>query len=255
MGRDQPVPKVAYRIEIDSPLEFTAVNYKQLQQIPSKLKKFFPDPVWKGDGTTWETFIRTCPPNSAVRKVITSMTDKVVHLADAIHVAYNDTRRTTPKRPTAHSGKIAETIEDGEAVEVKMNVKPPSRRKRTTSPPVQLSLQASRQIQPRDAVGASDDPSSPEDIFESQSSTLRPGQNGIPTRDVFLDTLDFEFNDNMTSLSHDQLCNDPRAHDTQGQFCSDFRSLDTLYPVFSPSTMPGFADVVIPSRKPFLAYK
>lgn len=205
----------------------SAANLRQLNQIPSKVKQFFPDPVWKGDGTTWEVFMRTCPPNSAVRKMLTSMTNKVVHLADVMHVSYNGTKagRTGKKR----TGKVPETVNEGEDVQLEINGKSPSRRRRSLP----------QNAESTKIAGAE----------EALLAKEAPDSKWIPTRDVYVNTQDFQFLANRTSLSHDQLCNDSRTHDTQGQFCSDFRSLDSLYPVFSPSTMAGFADIVIPSRE------
>lgn len=213
-----------------------AVNLRQLNTIPSKNKRFFPDPVWKGDGTTWDVFIRTCPPNSAVRKQLTSMTNQVVHLADVLHVAYNNT--STGGKSKRRGKKIADTVSESDQLEVQVNPKTPSKRRRSVYEAQNGRMPSPAAVHDGEAG-----------IAHSDSQFRRPGQDGIPTRDVHLNNQDFHFLSNMTSLSHDKLCNDSQTHDMQGQFCSDFRSLDSLYPVFSPSTMPGFADVVIPSRE------
>src|SRR3984957_9894760 len=43
-------------------------------------------------------------------------------------------------------------------------------------------------------------------------------------------------------------CTKPWAHYTQGHFFSDFRTIPTLYPVFSPAKAAGYLDVRIPSH-------
>lgn len=164
------------------------------------------------------------------------MTNKVVHLADVLHVAYNGTQGAGKSK--RRGKKVADTVEESGEVEVQINPKVPSKRRR--------SLQRGQESRMPSPAAINDGSDS---VSYSEYDFSRPGQDGMPTRDVHLGGMDFQFLSNITSLSHDQLCNDSRTHDMQGQFCSDFRSLDSLYPVFSPSTMPGFADVVIPSRR------
>lgn len=164
------------------------------------------------------------------------MTNRVVHLADVMHVAYNGTKLGTKSKRRGH--KVSDTVNESDDVEVQINMEKPSKRRRSTP-----NTKEQRKPSPpalHDGARPSEHP---------ESDFAMPGPDARPTRDVYLGTEDFKFLSNMTSLSHDQLCNDSRTHDMQGQFCSDFRSLDSLYPVFSPSTMPGFADVVIPSRE------
>lgn len=230
---DQELSKTSSTLSFD---KITAVNLRQLNTIPSKAKKFFPDPVWKGDGTTWDVFIRTCPPSSAVRKQLTSMTNQVVHLADVMRVAYNGTAPSVKSKRRGR--KVSDTVNESDQVEVQINVKMPSKRTRSVHHDSEQRKPSPPAIHDGEQA-----------INHRESDFLTPATEERPTRDVHLGTEGFQFMSNMTSLSHDQLCNDSRSHDMQGQFCSDFRSLDSLYPVFSPSTMPGFADIVVPSRK------
>ena len=165
------------------------------------------------------------------------MTNQVVHLADVMHVAYNG---TAPNAKSKRRGrKITDTVNESDQVEVQINMKPPSKRRKSVQ-----QVQEQRKPSPPAVYDGGQATNHDERDFSTHAG------EGRPTRDVHLGTQEFHFMSNMTSLSHDQLCNDSRSHDMQGQFCSDFRSLDSLYPVFSPSTMPGFAVVVIPSRKP-----
>lgn len=210
------------------------MNLRQFAKLPGKTKDFFPQPIWTGDGTTWEVFKRTCPPSSAARKVLTSMTNNVVHLADVIHVAYSGTVVRFGKKK---SDKVVDTVREMDSVELQVNPHRRSRRKR--------SLARRQPVSPlADPVFDAEET----DFISPMLARQQPPQPGVPTKDAYLNTPDFRFNNNVTSLSHETLCNDPYAHETQGQFCSDFRNLDSLYPVFSPSSMPGFSDVVIPSR-------
>lgn len=221
----------------------TTVDLRENKRIPEKEKPFFPDPVWKGDGTTRDVFIRTCPPDSHARKAYSTMTGSVIHLADVQHVAYAKPRVFKDKKGhRVRKNVISDTVnnDDEEAVEVQINPPRKSRRRSTGSP---LADQV-------DAVRGPDEshsgrPSHNRPVISSDT----PGKDGWPASDVYLPGPEFQFNSNVTGLSHESLCGNPRLHDTQGQFCSDFRSVDSLYPVFSPSTMPGFADIVIPSRK------
>lgn len=224
------------------------MNTEQFVNLPGKSKNFFPDPVWKGDGTTWEYFIRTCPPNSAARRVMTVMTRKVVHLADVLHVAYKG-KAGQVMRPNGRGisipkkvGKVSETVEEGADIEVQIN---PKKTKRKPGGGGQRRSRIPNYLQ------GSNTSLLKKDVKHDGTNEVqaRPGQDGIPATDAYVDSPAFHFNANVTTLSHETLCNDPYSHEMQGQFCSDFRSIDSLYPVFSPSTMPGFADVVIPSRE------
>jgi hypothetical protein len=44
------------------------------------------------------------------------------------------------------------------------------------------------------------------------------------------------------------ICDTPSLHTLHSAFYSDQRSIDHLYPVFSPSKPPGYADILIPSH-------
>ena len=163
------------------------------------------------------------------------MTNNVVHLADVIHVAYSGTVVKYGKRK---SDKVVDTVREVDSVEVQVNPHRKSKRKHASSSHVKREQHVSPSVPSADGTAS--------DLPVPQQS---PAEIGVPTRDAYLNVPDFRFNNNVTALSHDTLCNDPYSHGTQGQFCSDFRNLESLYPVFSPSTMPGFADIVIPSRK------
>lgn len=205
--------------------------------------------------------MRTCPPDGKARKVLTAMTNHVVHLADTLHVAYKGVRVPYGRKK---SDKVIETVKDGKEVEVQVNPKSSRRRRKETSSPPAIDIAATElvgegQYERRDAKTGEEDSLAEFDqasMLEkpAEEPFRRPGEGGYPTSNVFLNTPEFVFNNNVTSLSHETLCSDSSMHDTQGQFCSDFRSLESLYPVFSPSTMPGFSDVVIPSRECFDSY-
>ena len=194
--------------------------------------------------------MRTCPPRAIARKVMTRMTNSVVHLADVVHMAYNGTRIAHGRRK---NDKIIETVRGGKNVYEQIN---PKKSKRKTGADAHIPHRYLEHLEPVEA-DLSLAEGTPADDLTAQAAqdplpavaSRRPGQDGLPTSDVFVNLPDFKFNANVTSLSHETLCSDLQSHETQGQFCSDFRSLDSLYPVFSPSTMPGFSDVVIPSRR------
>jgi len=58
-------------------------------------------------------------------------------------------------------------------------------------------------------------------------------------------SADFAFSDGVDDRF--DFCANPGAHFDQGHFFSDWRTLDTLYPIFSPAKAPGFNDILIPS--------
>lgn len=58
---------------------------------------------------------------------------------------------------------------------------------------------------------------------------------------------DFRFIKN-TSAQQINFCAHPYAHRTQGHFFSNWRTIPTLYPVFSPAKATGFMDIRIPSH-------
>ena len=167
------------------------------------------------------------------------MTGNVIHLADVVHVAYN---KNWNARAKSKADKVTEVLNGGQDLEVQIN--PARAQKRRTASMASLPA-IDILAQPHTDTGNV----SLSEIEHNTESGKRPGADGWPVTDVFLPGETFQFNNNVTALSHEALCGDHMLHDTQGQFCSDFRSLDSLYPVFSPSTMPGFSDIIIPSRK------
>ena len=197
---------------------------------------YFPAPIWQGDGTTWEVFKRTCPPNSAVRRELVTMTNSVIHEANVEHLAYAE-NRTYVKAALGRKmhNVISDTLLEGGGVRVEVNpARPPKRRllAQNSGPDASLS-------------GTTGDAT----FKPTRNTAALLQRNSIPRADVTLNTPAFAFNNNLTTISHAQICEDSRIHDTQGQFCSDFRSVAGLYPIFSPSSMPGFADIIIPSRE------
>lgn len=51
----------------------------------------------------------------------------------------------------------------------------------------------------------------------------------------------------QTDAEYD-FCEHPWAHYTQGHFFSDWRTIPTIYPIFSPSKAKGYGDIRIPSH-------
>lgn len=46
----------------------------------------------------------------------------------------------------------------------------------------------------------------------------------------------------------EDFCENPYGRYLQGHFFSDFRTVNALYPIFSPGKAPGYNDIVIPSH-------
>ena len=51
------------------------------------------------------------------------------------------------------------------------------------------------------------------------------------------------------------FCDHPWAHYNQGHFFSDWRTIDSLYPMFSPAKGSGYSDILIPSHYYFSSTK
>lgn len=72
----------------------------------------------------------------------------------------------------------------------------------------------------------------------------------VPDVHIALDDLkSFHFEETMHAgkrLRSDHFCFNRKAADQEGLFYSDFRMLHGWYPVFSPASMPGFQDIMIP---------
>ncbi|KAA1127683.1 capsule-associated protein CAP1 [Puccinia graminis f. sp. tritici] len=72
---------------------------------------------------------------------------------------------------------------------------------------------------------------------------------GFPTATLLQESDEFKFVEvGKAGLSHEELCSNSELHENQGAFYSDWRSLPALYPVFSPSKIDGFSDILIPSN-------
>lgn len=72
---------------------------------------------------------------------------------------------------------------------------------------------------------------------------------GYPSVSLLQESDEFQFVEvGKAGLSHEELCSNSELHQTQGAFYSDWRSLPALYPVFSPSKIDGFSDILIPSN-------
>lgn len=57
---------------------------------------------------------------------------------------------------------------------------------------------------------------------------------------------DFVFPDEVDDRY--SFCDHPWAHNDQGHFFSDWRTIGALYPMFSPAKAPGYSDILIPSH-------
>lgn len=129
------------------------------------IKNFTPE--WKRDGSVWEAYRRSCPTDSAARRLIETV------------------------RSAESNGAL---IVQG----------------RATS---KLEAPQTRRV---------------------KSKTVLPS-----TREMtFSHALDADFN----------VCDYPSLHTLHSAFYSDQRSIEYLYPVFSPSKPTGFADILIPSH-------
>ncbi|KAF9045185.1 hypothetical protein BJ165DRAFT_1347037 [Panaeolus papilionaceus] len=84
-------------------------------------------------------------------------------------------------------------------------------------------------------------------IFASHRNPFSTGSKNFFTKaGTVVPGSDFSF-DKTTSFNED-YCDMPYAHYSQGHFFSDWRSIQVLYPVFSPAKAPGFMDIKIPSH-------
>ncbi|GAA6021931.1 hypothetical protein JCM11491_004798 [Sporobolomyces phaffii] len=131
--------------------------------ITPHIKNFSPE--WKHDGSIWESYRRSCPPESAARRLVETVRSAETNGALVVQGRSNSKSETT-------------------------------RRKQTT-------------------------------------------QAWPTTREMtFSADLDASFD----------ICDTPSLHTLHSAFFSDQRSIDSLYPVFSPSKPPGYADILIPSH-------
>lgn len=124
---------------------------------------------WDRDGTVWDAFRRSCPPNSPSRRLIETVR-------------------------SAESGGASALVVQGRATS---KLDAPSTRRKTS------------------------------------------GAQYPPTREL-------SFNSDLDAET--DICANPSMHPLHSAFFSDQRSIEYLYPVFSPSKPPGFADILIPSH-------
>lgn len=131
--------------------------------ITPHLKGFTPE--WKHDGSIWESYRRSCPPDSAARRLIETVRSAETNGALVVQGRSNSKSETTRRKQSPQAW-----------------------------------------------------PTTREMTFSSD--------------------LDASFD----------VCDAPSLHTLHSAFFSDQRSIDYLYPVFSPSKPPGYADILIPSH-------
>lgn len=129
------------------------------------IKNFTPE--WKRDGSVWEAYRRSCPTDSAARRLIETV------------------RSAESNGALVVQGRATSKLEAPQTRRVKSKTVLPSTREMT-----------------------------------------------------FSHALDADFN----------VCDYPSLHTLHSAFYSDQRSIEYLYPVFSPSKPAGFADILIPSH-------
>ncbi|GAA5915367.1 uncharacterized protein JCM6883_006812 [Sporobolomyces salmoneus] len=161
------LPKIQKRVSMaDYGLEGTnepAINMSD-PMITPHLKRGF-SPEWKRDGSIWESYRRSCPPDSAARRLVETVRSAETNGALTVQGRSNSKSELTRRK---------------------------------------------------------------------QSSQAWPS-----TREMtFSQDLDASFD----------ICDTPSLHSLHSAFFSDQRSIDYLYPIFSPSKPPGFADILIPSH-------
>lgn len=118
---------------------------------------------WRGEGSIWDSFRRSCPPNSPARRLFSAMRGTY-----QTHQSLN-----ILQAPAADGGITGKT-----------------------DPRMDASL-----------VG------------------LRRGEK-----------------------EEEDFCEKPYGRYLQGHFFSDYRTVNALYPIFSPAKAPGYNDIVIPSH-------
>ncbi|GHJ90402.1 hypothetical protein NliqN6_6804 [Naganishia liquefaciens] len=87
-------------------------------------------------------------------------------------------------------------------------------------------------------------------LFSSKRHMLKEGQQPFSAlAEAGIDqslSADFIFNEG-TDDKYD-FCSHPWAHYKQGHFFSDWRTIEALYPMFSPAKGIGYSDILIPSH-------
>ncbi|BGP24951.1 capsular associated protein [Rhodotorula toruloides] len=158
--RQKKVYQSDYGLEGDEPpINMTDPMIKPI------IKNFTPE--WKRDGSVWEAYRRSCPTDSAARRLIETV------------------RSAESNGALVVQGRVTSKLEAPQTRRVKSKTVLPSTREMT-----------------------------------------------------FSHALDADF----------YVCDYPSLHTLHSAFYSDQRSLEYLYPVFSPSKPTGFADILIPSH-------
>ncbi|KAH9445498.1 hypothetical protein MJO28_012659 [Puccinia striiformis f. sp. tritici] len=175
---------------------------------PIDIKKLLPSPAFLDEGNTWELYAKSCPPESSARKKLISLTNDNALAQHRDHFVDHHTDPIHVKR-----GKLKTGI----------------KKRRTASTNLTTT-----------------NPSS--DIIDNGAAIDGP-PNGYPTANLLQESDEFKFVEvGKAGLSHQELCSNSELHENQGAFYSDWRSLPALYPVFSPSKIDGFSDILIPSN-------
>ncbi|MBW0526046.1 hypothetical protein O181_065761 [Austropuccinia psidii MF-1] len=189
-------------------------NYHQLLKTEN-LKTLLPTPAFDDSGTSWELYAKSCPPQSPTRK-------KLIRLR-------RENALAQPKDPQILNLTDPIHLKGGKA-------KAGLAKRRLSN--LSLNLEPSNPI------------NRPLDHQSAQLDLDSDLPNGYPTLSRLLNySTEFQFLETGTvGLSHEKLCSDSQLHQNQGAFYSDWRSLPALYPVFSPSKIDGYSDILIPSN-------
>ncbi|KAG0139913.1 hypothetical protein CROQUDRAFT_665873 [Cronartium quercuum f. sp. fusiforme G11] len=200
----------------------TLLKYHERLPKPN-LTELLPTPNFRGSGSAWELYAKSCPPESSARKNILSLKgESTMHQSKfKLNNSTNDYKGLIHTKSKTYQTKR------------RANLIGPFNNKSTFN-----SNQSIINYQNNE-----------DDIIPLISNIEDNLQNFQSSDELIKNSKQFNFVDlNYKGLTHFELCTNSELHQIQGAFYSDWRGVQALYPVFSPSKIDGYSDILIPSN-------
>ncbi|KAH9810184.1 family 90 glycosyltransferase [Melampsora americana] len=211
--------------EFDLSLSSEAIEVPYHTRIPApNLTNLLPTPNFIGSGSSWELYAKSCPPESSARKNLLSLKGE-----------------STLKDKKKSKINQVYNLNELEKLSIGFNGHLKTGQTKRRSPQSESDSNHSNQAQDESQMILNDNE---EDDQIQSIPTVSSGQTFSSAQQLLNESKQFEFVEiGYKGLLHSDLCSDSELHQIQGAFFSDWRGLQALYPVFSPSKVDGFSDL------------
>ncbi|EGF99281.1 family 90 glycosyltransferase [Melampsora larici-populina 98AG31] len=217
--------------EFDLSLSSESLEIPYHHRIPKpNLTNLLPTPNFIGSGSSWELYAKSCPPESSARKKLSSLKGEST-LKDKKKALMNQ----------VYNLSELETLSIG----FNGHLKTGQNKRRSSQSELDFNAHEDLDLNQHDNNHHHQEEDDPIQSIPTVSS----GQTFTSAQQLLNESKQFEFVEiGYKGLMHSDLCSNSELHQIQGAFFSDWRGLQALYPVFSPSKIDGFSDILIPSN-------